>query len=54
MAVEGVGFVGLRSGQFSEMVRLFRDVIGVPLAREGSGMAGFRLGDGARDLRAGR
>ena len=46
MAIEGVGFVGLRSGQFSEMVRLFRDVIGVPLAREGSGMAGFRLGDG--------
>ena len=46
MAVEGVGFVGLRSDQFSEMVRLFRDVIGVPLARESSGMAGFRLGDG--------
>lgn len=46
MAVEGVDFVGLRSDQFSEMVRLFRDVIGVPLARESSGMAGFRLGDG--------
>ena len=46
MAVEGVGFVGLRSEQFSEMVRLFRDVIGVPLARETSGLAGFRLGDG--------
>ena len=47
MAVAGVGFVGLRSGQFSEMVGLFRDVLGVPLVRETSGMAGFRLGDGA-------
>ena len=39
MAVDGVGFVGLRSDQFSEMVRLFRDVIGVPLSRQmiGSG-----------------
>jgi hypothetical protein len=46
VAVEGVGFVGLRSGQFGEMVRLFRDVLGVPLAREASGLAGFRLGDG--------
>ena len=46
MAVAGVGFVGVRSDQFSEMVRLFRDVIGVPLTRETSGMAGFRLGDG--------
>ena len=46
MVVEGVGFVGLRSDQFSEMVQLFRDVIGVPLARETIGMAGFRLGDG--------
>jgi hypothetical protein len=46
VAVEGVGFVGLRSDQFGEMVRLFRDVIGVPLARETSSMAGFRLGDG--------
>jgi hypothetical protein len=41
-----VDFVGLRSTRFSEMVRLFRDVIGVPLAREASGLAGFRLGDG--------
>src|SRR5262249_58312124 len=31
VAVEGVDFVGLRSEQFSEMARLFRDVIGVPL-----------------------
>lgn len=46
MTVEGVGFVGLRSGQFDEMVRLIRDVLGVPLAREANGLAGFRLGDG--------
>lgn len=46
MAVEGVGFVGLRSEQFGEMVRLFRDVVGVPLARQAGGLAGFRLGDG--------
>ncbi len=46
MAAEGVDFVGLRSDQFTEMVRLFQDVIGVPLAREAIGMAGFRLGDG--------
>ena len=42
MGAEAVGFVGLRSDQFSEMVRLFRDVMGVPLAREGTGIAGFR------------
>jgi hypothetical protein len=46
VAVDGVGFVGLRSDRFSEMVRLFRDVIGVPVAREAIGMAGFRLGEG--------
>jgi hypothetical protein len=46
VAVEGVGFVGLWSDQFGEMVRLFRDVIGVPLAREATGLAGFRLDDG--------
>jgi catechol 2,3-dioxygenase-like lactoylglutathione lyase family enzyme len=44
--VEGVGFVGLRTDQFSEMVRLFRDVIGMPLAREAADLAGFRLDDG--------
>jgi catechol 2,3-dioxygenase-like lactoylglutathione lyase family enzyme len=46
VAVEGVGFVGLRTDQFSEMVRLFRDVIGMPLARQAVGLAGFRLDDG--------
>jgi catechol 2,3-dioxygenase-like lactoylglutathione lyase family enzyme len=45
-AVEGVSFVGLRTDQFSQMVRLFRDVIGMPLAREAVGLAGFRLHDG--------
>jgi hypothetical protein len=43
VAVAAVAFVRLRSDQFSEMVQLFRDIIGVPLASETSGMAGFRL-----------
>jgi hypothetical protein len=43
--VAGVGFVGLRTDQFSQMVRLLRDVIGMPLAREAVGLAGFRLDD---------
>jgi catechol 2,3-dioxygenase-like lactoylglutathione lyase family enzyme len=46
VAVEGVHFVGLRSNQFTDMVRLFRDIIGMPLAKEAIGMAGFRLRDG--------
>jgi len=46
VAVEGLDFLGLRSDQFTEMVRLFHDVIGIPLARESIGMAGFQLGDG--------
>lgn len=46
MAVDRVHFVGLRSEQFSEMVRLFRDIIGVPLARVATGGAVFRLRDG--------
>jgi catechol 2,3-dioxygenase-like lactoylglutathione lyase family enzyme len=46
VAVQGVGFVGLRSARFPETVRLFREVIGVPLAREAAAMAEFRLGDG--------
>ena len=45
MAIDGADFVGLRSGQFNEMVRLFRDIIGVPVAEETIGMARFRLGD---------
>jgi hypothetical protein len=46
VAVEGLDFLGLRSDQFTEMVRLFHEVIGIPLARESIGMAGFQLGDG--------
>lgn len=46
MTVEGVVFVGLRSDQFIETVRLFRDILGVPVTRETTDMAGFRLGDG--------
>jgi hypothetical protein len=47
VAVERGGLRVAAQRQFSEMVRLFRDVIGMPLDREAIGMAGFRLNDGA-------
>lgn len=45
MTVRGIGFVGMRSDRLDEMVRLFRDVIGVPLVRRDADLAGFRLAD---------
>ncbi|HTR12909.1 MAG TPA: VOC family protein [Roseiarcus sp.] len=47
MAVRGVGFVGVRSDRLSDMVALFRDVLGVPVAREAGDLVGFTLADGA-------
>jgi catechol 2,3-dioxygenase-like lactoylglutathione lyase family enzyme len=46
MSVQGIGFVGLRTGDFEATVRLFRDVIGLFPARETTDLAGFRLADG--------
>ena len=46
MTVRGIGFVGMRSEYFDETVRLFRDVIGVPMTRQEDGLVGFTLGDG--------
>ena len=46
MAVRGIGFVGLRSERFAEMVGLFRDIIGVPVTREAPDLAAFDLPDG--------
>jgi hypothetical protein len=46
VTINSVAFVGMRSDRFAETVRLFRDVIGVPVARQAPDMAGFRLGDG--------
>jgi len=44
--VRGVGFVGLRTGRLAETVALFRDVIGVPIARQKDDLVGFVLADG--------
>ena len=46
MTVNSVAFVGLRSDRFAETVHLFRDIIGVPVARQTADMTRFRLGDG--------
>jgi hypothetical protein len=46
MRVRGVGFVGVRSDRFAETVALFRDVLGVPVAREAADLVGFELADG--------
>jgi hypothetical protein len=34
MAVRKVGFVGIRTERLAEMVALFRDILGVPVARQ--------------------
>lgn len=44
---DGVGFVGFRTDQFDDMVALFRDLIGLPVIREGPGATWFRLGPDA-------
>ncbi|MEX0955687.1 MAG: VOC family protein [Rhizobiaceae bacterium] len=46
MAVNGIGFVGMRTMRLDETVRLFRDVIGADMARQETGLAGFELADG--------
>ena len=46
MTVDSVAFVGLRSDRYAETVRLFRDIIGVPVTRQATDMTGFRFGDG--------
>jgi catechol 2,3-dioxygenase-like lactoylglutathione lyase family enzyme len=46
MTVRGVGFVGVRAERLDDLVRLFRDVIGVPVVREEADLVGFALADG--------
>jgi catechol 2,3-dioxygenase-like lactoylglutathione lyase family enzyme len=46
MSVQGIGFVGLRTGDFEATVGLFRDVIGLLPTQETTDLAGFRLADG--------
>jgi hypothetical protein len=41
---QGVGFVGLRTHRFEEMVVLFRDRIGLAIIHEAPGATWFRLG----------
>jgi hypothetical protein len=43
----GVGFVGIRTDRFEEMVGLFRDLIGLSAIREAPGATWFRLGNEA-------
>jgi catechol 2,3-dioxygenase-like lactoylglutathione lyase family enzyme len=44
-AVVRVDFVGMRTDRLDETVALFRDVMGMPVTRQTSGLVGFRLGD---------
>ena len=41
----GIGFIGFRTDRFDEMVRLFRDLIGLEVLRERDGATWFRIGD---------
>ena len=47
MSADSVAFVGLRSDRYAETVRLFRDIIGVPVTAQATDMTRFRLGDGS-------
>jgi len=44
---DGIGFIGLRTDRFEEMVALFRDLIGLSVLREAPGATWFRLGTDA-------
>ena len=46
-APSGVGFVGLRTERFDEMVALFHEDIGLEIIREAPGATWFRLGSDA-------
>jgi hypothetical protein len=46
MTVLKVDFVGIRSNRLGDTVALFRDVIGMPVARQSDDLVGFRLADG--------
>jgi catechol 2,3-dioxygenase-like lactoylglutathione lyase family enzyme len=50
MKVLRVSFVGVRSMNFAPTVDLFRDVLGLDVAFEHPGWAGFQLPSGERDL----
>lgn len=50
MKVLRVSFVGVRSANFAPTVDMFRDVLGMDVAFEHPGWAGFQLPSGDRDL----
>ena len=43
MHVKGLIWLGLRTAQFEEMVKFFRDVMGIQLIRDEPEIAGFQL-----------
>jgi catechol 2,3-dioxygenase-like lactoylglutathione lyase family enzyme len=48
MQVKGLTWLGLRTDQFEEMVKFFRDVMGMQPIRDEPEMAGFQLTDGTQ------
>jgi catechol 2,3-dioxygenase-like lactoylglutathione lyase family enzyme len=48
MHVNGLGWLGLRTIQFEEMVTFFRDVMGMQPIRDEPQIAGFQMTDGTQ------
>lgn len=48
MHVKGLTWLGLRTQQFEEMVKFFRDVMGMQPTREEPEIVGFQLTDGTQ------
>lgn len=48
MDVKGLTWLGLRTTQFEEMVRFFRDVMGMQPIRDEPEIAGFQMTDGTQ------
>jgi catechol 2,3-dioxygenase-like lactoylglutathione lyase family enzyme len=46
MRVKGLTWLGLRTTQFNEMVKFFREVMGMTPIRDEPGIAGFQMTDG--------
>ena len=46
MVVRGLGWMGVRTDRFGEMVAFYRDALRLELIREGPAAAWFRTGDG--------
>jgi len=46
MQVKGLSWLGLRTHQFDEMAKFFRDVMGMKPIRDEPGIAGFQMSDG--------